>query len=403
METVASALEKVLQEAQPLRPAQVDLPEAVGLVLAETVVSDMDAPPFAKALVDGYALQSRDISEGRRRFRLVGTVRAGEWFSGAVEAGQAVRIMTGAPVPTGADMVVMLERGREVGEWVELEGELGGAGAYVMPRGAEMRAGDIVFRRGTVLKPAHIAVLASIGQAKPFVFPRPRVNVVPTGDELVDVACRPGPGQIRNSNGPMLWAAAHRAGANVTLLPPVVDQEELLYRTLERALSDADVVLVSGGVSMGDRDLVPKVLTALGVRQVFHRVRLRPGQPLWFGVHKAPGRRALVFGLPGNPVSSLVCFYLFAKPALRVLMGHDRRRSPEPLARLRVAWEHRAARPTYWPARLWVDRSGMVAEPLPWQGSSDMRTVTLADGFLFVDQGEHRFQAGDEVQVLVID
>ncbi len=409
MLTIDQATERVLAAVRPLRPRPVPLTEAVGLVLAESVASDLDVPPFAKSLRDGYAVRAEDLARGLRQFHVVAELFAGNCYRGTLAEGEAVRIMTGAPVPRGADAVVMVEdtteeRAEDGKALVRIVREPVAPQANVMPRGATIRAGDVVLRSGTVLGPAQVGLLAEVGKPEPLVYPRPRVALLVTGDELVDPGCRPGPGQIRNSNGPMLAAAVVRAGGLLVLAEHVPDREESLREAISRALQTADCLLLTGGVSMGKRDLVPVVLESLGVRCVFHRVHMKPGKPLWFGTYpQNQDSTVAVFGLPGNPVSTMVCFALFVRPALRRMAGHP----AAPAARLPVQlaspWQLRTDRPTFWPAKLWYSKNGLMAEPLAWQGSPDLRTLAEASGFLFLPEGSHSLAAGAAAEAVVLD
>ncbi len=343
MLTIADALDAVIREARALAPDSRPIEQALGCVLAEDVRADADSPPFDKALVDGYAVRAADL-EGTDSSLTVGQVIvAGQSGSRALRSREAAVIMTGAPVPPGCDAVVMHERTRKPSiEEVVIEQRPVKLGQNILRRGAEMLAGDVVLSRGSVLHPPQLGVLASVGRTDVQVIPRPRVSIVPTGDELVEPGEAPGPGQIRNSNAVMLRALATESGASATTLPIARDEPDELATLLYRAL-EADLVLVTGGVSAGQRDLVPDALESLGVRRVFHKVSLKPGKPLWFGVAPArPGHRggALVFGLPGNPVSGLVSFMLFVKPALAALAGHAAAAAPLGQGRLARSFVH---------------------------------------------------------------
>jgi molybdopterin molybdotransferase len=265
-----------------------------------------------------------------------------------------------------------------------------------------MRAGDALLRRGDRLNAARIGLLASVGKAEVLVVPRPGVAIAPTGDELVEPDQEPGPGQIRNSNGSLLQALAQGDDVRSERLPIAPDEPDGLRALLTRGLA-ADVLLITGGVSAGNRDLVPDALDALGVERVFHKVRLKPGKPIWFGVGPrrddgSPG--PLVFGLPGNPVSGLVGFLLFVRPALKVLRGQTTSTGPLPRYRLAQVFDHRGDRATYHPARLVAGLDGLEIEPLPWAGSADLRTVASADGFAAFPAGDQRYSPGETVEFL---
>jgi molybdopterin molybdotransferase len=406
MLTIREALEAVTSEARPLAPDTSSLERALGCALAEEVRADADSPPFDKALVDGYAVRAADL-EGTEPSLTVGElITAGRCASRALGNREAAVIMTGAPVPPGSDAVVMLERTRMHNGAVIIEQTAVRPGQNVLSRGAEMRAGDVVLPRGALLHPAGLGVLASVGRTDVRVIPRPRLSIVSTGDELVEPGETPGPGQIRNSNAVMLRGLATECGAMAVALPIARDEPADLAKILGESL-EADIVLVSGGVSAGQRDLVPDALLSLGVRKVFHKINMKPGKPLWFGVaparHGRPG--ALVFGLPGNPVSGLVGFMLFVRPALAVLAGRSAVSTPLPLARLARGFSQRGDRETYFPARV-VSSGETPGAGLPsiltldWAGSADLRSVAGADGFAVFPAGDREYSTGEIVGYL---
>jgi molybdopterin molybdotransferase len=247
-----------------------------------------------------------------------------------------------------------------------------------------------------------IGLLAEIGRSEVLVFRRPRVAVLPTGDELVSPADVPAAGQIRNSNGAMLLAAVRRAGGVPNDLGIGRDDRESLRRLIGEGLQ-CDVLLISGGISAGVLDLVPGVLADMGVRQVFHKVNIKPGKPIWFGVLETDGAPKLVFGLPGNPVSSLVCFELFVRPALRAMAGHLFRPHETVAARLAADFQQRGERVAYHPARLKQEVGSMSVEPLSWQGSGDLRTLARANALIRFDAGDRLFKTNEPVEVVLVD
>jgi molybdopterin molybdotransferase len=405
MLAIQEALDAVREHARPLAAARQPLEQALSRVLAEDIRADLDLPPFDKALVDGFAIRFADLKEGTGWLGLGEVILAGRTPSRALGPGEAATIMTGAPVPPGCDAVVMHERTRSAEGRVWIEEREIRPGKNVLARGREMRAGEVLLTSGTILEPAHLGVLASVGRVEVQVVPRPRVLIVPTGDELVDPGQVPGPGQIRNSNAIMLKALAWEAGIPAESLPITPDEPRALRESLERGL-DADCLMITGGVSAGQRDLVPQALLELDVGRVFHKVRLKPGKPLWFGVGPPRSTRppALVFGLPGNPVSGLVGFHLFVRPALAILAG-----KPEPAANpieatLSREFSHRGDRPTYHPARVIAAGSlqpGPIAiETLDWAGSADLRTTAIADGFAVFPAGDREYVPGELVRFL---
>jgi molybdopterin molybdotransferase len=405
LRTPEAALDDVIAAAIPSKPERIPLSQAVGCALAEDVVADLDLPPFDKALMDGYAVRSSDLAGSDRRLRIGETITAGRIPTRPLGPREAAIITTGAPLPPGGDCVVMHERTRTVEGDVLIEQAEVRPGQNRLARGREMQAGETVVIRGSRLTPARIGLLASVGRAEVSAIPRPSVAVLPTGDELVAIDRVPGPGQIRNSNSVMLQVCAAEAGAIAESLAVAPDEPDLLRERLEQGLS-RDMLLITGGVSAGHLDLVPASLESLGVTRIFHKIRLKPGKPLWFGVGPARGDRpgTLVFGLPGNPVSSLVCFLLFVKPAIARRAGLPLPPSQVVDARLGRSFTQRGDRPTYFPARLAQEsadgRSSFVIETLDWAGSADLRSVAESDGFAIFPAGDREFREGEIVRFL---
>jgi molybdopterin molybdotransferase len=403
MITVEEALQLVAKHARPLVPRRVALGDAGGLVLAEDVASDINSPPYDKALMDGYAVVAGDREPERR---VLEEVAAGDVPHLPVTPGTATRIMTGAPIPEGADAVVPVEQTEMVDDRIVrlLETDLQ-PDQNVMKLGTSLRAGDVVLRAGAVLRPIEIAILAEVGHGMLVVQPRPRVAVLPTGNELVQVGERPAAGQIRNSNGPLLVAAAARADAEGFELPIARDDRDSLRSLVEEGLA-ADVLLLSGGVSAGKFDLVPEVLAELGVEPVFHKIALRPGKPLWFGVKKFADRCVLVFGLPGNPVSSFVCFELFVRPAIAALAGRGFGSPNSATAQLSHAYIHKGGRAACLPARIatpthpTTGNKTPTVEILTWHGSADMATLAQANGLVRLPVEPLSLDAGATIDVL---
>ena len=396
---VADAREIVLRHAHAPPPEAIPLtPPPVGRVLAEPVRADLDSPPFDKAMMDGFAVRAADCA-GPVELRLIGEVAAGSVPDRPVGPGEAVAVYTGAPMPAGADAVVMKERTEALaGPRVRVNDPKLSPRKNVLDRGREMRAGEVVLPAGAVVTPASAGLLAAVGRTTMSAYPVPLVGVLATGNELVEAGEVPGPGRIRNSNGPMLAALASRAGASPRVLGIAPDDPDRMRVVVRDALATTDVLLLAGGVSVGRFDLVPDVLAGLGVQVHFHKVRMKPGKPILFGTL----RDRLVFGLPGNPVSAYVCFELFVRPALRKLGGHlDPIPTPVRLP-LTEAFAASNDRPTYHPAKLEVGKSGWRVRGLPWFGAADLRGLTAADALLVLPAGDVEYEAGHSVEVMLI-
>lgn len=397
---IDEALRLVLEHAQTLAPSQVALKDALGLTLAESIVSDIDSPPHDKSIVDGYALIAADVVEPGAELKVIEEITAGQVPTQRVLAGTTSRIMTGAPLPEGADAVVMVEKTELVGAHLIRILQAGvKRGQNIMRRAASLAKGQTVLQAGSTLRAIELGLLAEVGHSQAVVNPRPRVAVLATGNELVPYEQTPAAGQIRNSNGAMLAGLVAQAGGEAVDLGIGRDSAEDLRRLCEQGLQ-CDVLIISGGVSAGVLDLVPSVLESLGVEQVFHKINLKPGKPLWFGVKKALGKNTLVFGLPGNPVSSLVCFELFARPAIAKLLGKQAAGLERVTARLAAEYHQRGGRVTLFPAALRHEGADLIATPLNWRGSGDLRTLTEAQGLIHFSSGERHFTAGEEVSVL---
>ncbi|HEY2881952.1 MAG TPA: gephyrin-like molybdotransferase Glp [Pirellulales bacterium] len=409
MLSVDEALGLVVQNAVAKSAREVALTEAQGLILAADIASDVDSPPHDKSMVDGYAVRTADFSSNQARLTVVEEITAGSLPTKSIVAGTCSRIMTGAELPNGADAVVMVERSRLDGNLMELHDDRLRAGQNIMRRGTSMRTGETVLRRGIELGPAEIGLLAEVGRTKIQVVPPPNVAILATGNELVSADKQPARGQIRNSNGPLLVAAAHRAGGTSIDLGIARDDAAALRQAIGTGLN-SDILVLSGGVSAGVLDLVPSVLAELGVQEVFHKIRMKPGKPLWFGVHSpfplphSPLQSTLVFGLPGNPVSSLVCFELFVKPAIGRLSGR-KFEPPHPTrpAVLSNEFQHRGDRPTYHPSILTEEHGGKFSvASTPWRGSADLRGFAGANALIVFPAGERRYQAGESIDVIVL-
>lgn len=390
---VAAARGIVLQRAKPL-PAEITalMTTALGQVLAQDVAADIDSPPFDKSMMDGYALRTCDLTNGFARLSVTEEVIAGGTTAKVLQASEAIRIYTGAPIPAGADAVVMQERTTLTGATVTVNDSSLALEKNIIRRGAEMKAGEVVAKAGTLLTPSAFGLFATVGKTSVMTVPRPKVAVVATGNELVEPARTPRAGQIRNSNGPMLMAQAASAGALPRYLGIATDDEPALRSFIAEGLEISNVLLLAGGVSAGRLDLVPKVLADLGVTVHFHKVRMKPGKPLLFGTKG----NTLVFGLPGNPVSAYVGFELFVRPALAKLAGLPERTMAIEELPLTAPLAANHDRPTYHPAT--VSASGVT--PLPWFGSADLRALLAVEAFIVLPEGEVNSAAGNTANVL---
>ena len=380
-------LESVPRRSGPA--VTVPLESACGRVLAAAITADRDFPALARAVRDGYAVRATDTPG---RLRVVAEVRAGEILERAHDPGEAVEIMTGAPVPTGADAVVMVEHVEREG--ASITAPKAEPGQYINPQGSEARAGDVLIEDGARIGAAEVALLAAVGRVQVPVHPQPRVAILTTGDEIVDAGATPAAYQIRNSNAHSLEAQVRRAGGIPVVLPVAGDTLEVTRALLGQGLK-ADLLLISGGVSAGRYDVAKPALASLGAEFYFDGVLIRPGRPTVFG--RATG--TFFFGLPGNPVSTLVTFELFARAALERLGGVPDPPLPLTLAHLTTSFRHKPGLTRFLPARLSAD--GATVTPVPWKGSSDLAALVRANSFLVAEEDRESWAAGDLIRVMI--
>jgi len=395
--SVEEALERILATVRALDAERVPILEAVGRVLAEEVTADRDIPPHTNSAMDGYAVRGADVARVPVRLRVVGEAAAGRPCSVEVMPGAAVRIMTGAPMPAGADTVVPFEQTHADGEWVEVL-KATAPGANVRPVGEDVRAGETVLSPGAVLRPQEIGMLAALGRTEVMVIRRPRVAILATGDEVVPPWETPGPGQIRDANSYTVAAQVQRYGGIPLLLGVARDEEALIRDGLRRALAErADIIITSGGVSVGDFDLVKQVLATEGEIR-FWSLNMKPGRPLAFGV---VGGVPLV-GLPGNPVAAMIATELFVRPALRKMQGFTRWPWPEVRARLADPIARKDGRRHYLRVRLRETPDGLEATLTGDQGSGILKSLVQADGLAVIPEDAGSLPAGAEVRVLLL-
>jgi molybdopterin molybdotransferase len=367
---------------------------AAGRILAEDILADRDYPPFPRSARDGFAVRAADLpAQPPKDLQVIGEVRAGSVFEGAIGAGQTVEIMTGAPLPEGADAVVMVEHVQRNGDRVSIA-RGATAGENFGARGLEANQGTPVLRAGQRLGFAEIAALAMVGRERVRVYPKPRVGILPTGDEIVEGHQQPGPYQIRNSNAWSLAVQVARAGAEPQILPIARDNYESTRAAAEAGLK-FDLLLLSGGVSAGKYDIVERVLADLGARFFFDRVAIQPGQPLVFGT--ACGK--FFFGLPGNPASTMVTFEVFARAAVELLSGAAETPLPFLRARLEREVHQKAGLTRFLPARVSADGSRIAPERS--QGSGDIFALARSNAFLVTSPDREVWNEGDDIRVLI--
>ncbi|HTM11736.1 MAG TPA: gephyrin-like molybdotransferase Glp [Bryobacteraceae bacterium] len=389
--TFDQAREIVVREVGLSAGAQpILLGESEGRVLAEEILADRDYPPFPRSARDGFAIRAADAPG---ELRVLGQVRAGETFSGAVGPGEAVEIMTGAPLPEGADAVVMVEHAERTGERVRVRAAAK-PGDNFTKRGADACASELVLHAGRRIGFAEAALLASMGRSAVVVYGRPQVAILPTGDELVELSESPSITQIRNSNAISLAFQVRRAGGIPQILPIARDNAESTRRLIEQGLK-ADLLLVSGGVSAGKYDLVKTVLAELGAKFFFERVAMQPGQPLAFG--KAQGK--YFFGLPGNPGSTMITFETIARAALEKMQGIANPVLPLLKARLSKPFAQKTGLTRFLPANLSPD--GATVEGAVSGGSGDLPALARCNAFLVTDANREAWAAGEDIRVLV--
>ena len=396
--TFEDARHVVEQHAATVRPPAfetVNLDASCGRILAEAIFADRDLPPFPRAMRDGYAVRATDLSLLPARLKVIGEIKAGGDPSPFhLQAGEAVSIMTGAPAPNSADAVVMVEHTTsDNGEVVVSKGAT--AGDNIVPAGGEARSGEELLSPGICIEERAIAVAASVGRSSIAVYARPRVAILSTGDELVDISSSPGPNQIRNSNSHSLAAQVRKAGGEPVILPIAPDEKTRLCELIEQGLQ-SDLLLLSGGVSVGRYDFVEQVLEDLAAEFFFTGALIQPGRPVVFG--RAQGK--YLFGLPGNPVSTMVTFELFARPIIEALSGAK----PRPLrflhAKLKTAITRKPGLKRFLPGTLSGEFERTEVELSPWQGSGDLASTARSNCYVVIAADRERIDAGEWVPVL---
>jgi molybdopterin molybdotransferase len=395
---------RVVEERAAKLPASapefVDLLDAVGLALAEDLRADRDFPPFPRATRDGYAVRAADVQSVPAALHCIGILKAGGEAAGfRVGKGQAVEIMTGAATPEGADAVVMVEYTQTARDKVTVRRSVR-TGENVVAAGAEAHAGDVVVSKGTRVRHTTVAIAAAVGRAELAIHRRPQVAVLATGDELVDINLPPGPNEIRNSNSYSLAAQVNEAGGDALILPVAHDDAAELALLLHKGL-ESDLLLLTGGVSMGKYDLVEEVLASLGAEFFFTGAAIQPGKPVVFGQVTIDGKTTPFFGLPGNPVSTMVTFELFVRPVLDALGGASIETLRFVQARLLEAFSTKTGLTRFLPGRLKGSVESPEVEWVRWQGSGDLMAAVRSNCHIVVPPDRERLEAGDAVTVLL--
>ncbi len=395
---VSEALKIVKGETFILSSETVDLNESIGRILAQEIIADMDLPPFDRSQMDGFAVRSQDTEKAPAKLKIVGESIAGKGFDGEIKTGETVRIMTGARVPSGADAVQIIELTQRADEnFVEI---LGAAKPKqnIVKRAAEIKKGESIFRKGERITENMIAAIASFRYARVKVLRKPKVAILATGSEIVDISKTPKQDQIRNSNSIMLEVFGKKAGAETTVLPIAGDDISNLKLQISEALKKSDVLIITGGVSVGDYDFTKPALRELGAEIFFEKVSLKPGKPTVFA--KLGGK--LIFGLPGNPVSVAVTFFLFVRTALLKMQGAENCDLKKGMARVSATIKGAKGRDSYLPVSLATDEKGnLIVESLRFSGSSNFIAFSRADALVFVPQNTS-LEAGDIAEILYL-
>jgi molybdopterin molybdotransferase len=388
----------LISHIPPQRRTTVSLSQALGRVLCCDIEANQDVPAFDKSVMDGYAVRSGDMMSAANTARVVGEVLAGELPDFSLGLNEAASIMTGAPLPSGADAVVMVEKAERLDNSKVILYASAQSGENVAFRASEVACGDVVLNRGQLIEAAQIGVLAMFGKTEVEVTESPQIGILPTGSEIVEVSENPGIGQIRNSNAPMLTAQSQQLGLMPIVYPVITDDIDTTRSALEAGLEQVDLLVLTGGVSMGKHDYVPQVLQSMGVDLIFHKVAIKPGKPILFGRR---GER-LVFGLPGNPVSSFVTFELFVRPAIRHWMGHKSPFHVEVEACLERAVCNEGDRDFFAPGKAAFAQDGIAIDPVETKGSADLVAFSRANSLIHLGACCGELAAGTLVKILLL-
>jgi len=394
MVTYQRALEIIFENTPVLPSRKVEIEEAVGRILKEDVLSKMEMPPFDKSLMDGYAVNSLDTKKVPVKLKCLGIVPAGKSFKGKIRRGECVKIMTGAPLPKSADSVVILENSRQAGNYVEIL-EAVGPGKNISFQGESFKRGRKVIEKDKNISLSDVAMLATLGLRFVLAVEKPRVAILNTGGEILPLGAKLAKNKIYNSIGPMLAALCKADGIQPQMIGIARDNFHELKRAVDKGLA-ADILLVSGGVSKGDYDLVPDVFKALGVKKLFHKVSIKPGKPLFFGVKK----KTLVFGIPGNPVPNFLSYFIFIQPAIRKMMGYKKYRPVFKDGIMNREFRLKPGRKKFVLSSVSKKANHYYLFPVVSCGSSDTMALSRADGFMSVDGSRETVKKGSKVKFI---
>ncbi|MBI5554999.1 MAG: molybdopterin molybdotransferase MoeA [Elusimicrobia bacterium] len=382
----------VLSNIKILSPEKVRIEDAIGRVLAENVFSPLEIPPFAKSAMDGYAVKAENTRQYQGVLRNIGVIQAGDTFRQKLGTGECAKIMTGAPLPSGADAVVMVEDTAACDRMITMKCSVK-KGENVCRRGEDICRGERLLRNGQLLSAAEIALLATIGKHQVKVRKRPKVAIINTGGEIVSPGQKLGRNKIYNANGPMMVSLLRRYGIEPQYLGMVKDDPEQLVRVIQPGLC-CDVLLISGGVSVGDYDFIPKVLKKLKVKGIFHKVRIKPGKPFFFGRK----RSCCVFGLPGNPGSNFLAYFLFVSPALNKMQGIDFLGPEFKFGLLQQDFQHKKGRAHFGLVKIKKQNVDYTLDIVPSHGSADVASLAKADGFFIAAENQEVIKKNEKVR-----
>jgi len=375
------ALKYIFKNASPLPAEKVTVEDSVGRISKENIYSMLEMPPFDKAAMDGYAVYAQDVKNAPVNLRCIGLIQAGDIFKKKLNRAECVKIMTGAPMPAGAESVIMVEDTLQCGDSV-LASKTVKKGENVCFKGEDLKQNQRILARGTMISPAHIAVLAAVGRRFVETVAKPEVAILNTGGEIIQPGVSLGKNKIYNSNGPMLQALLKSDGIKPCFLGIARDETRELKKAVKEGLKK-DVLLISGGVSMGDYDLVPEVLASLGVKKIFHKVNIKPGKPLFFGIKN----KTLVFGIPGNPVSNFLSYLIFVRPALYKMMGYLYCKPEFKEGLVEKKFNTKTGRKHFVLVKIAKEENQYRLAPVVSHGSADIIALSKADGFMVVDKG----------------